>query len=200
MSKIGSYDPFGHLKHKLWPKERPRVKLVVWLPTTKSQESARFPRVQVACDIPLESSQRGLQRFFWPHFNWRSAHKVIGVQTLGISKLPFGSLETKCHLNVGLVERHKVYYKGEGGDFHQVRAVMGLVSWVRVCSWLVLAPKVLKLCINQLVVWIVQVRVSNWCLSLFLVPIPKLQHPVLPPKCYEPGSLPQLLVLPLFFP
>jgi hypothetical protein len=29
MSKMGSYDPFGHLKHKLWPKERPGVKLAV---------------------------------------------------------------------------------------------------------------------------------------------------------------------------
>ncbi len=38
MSKMGSHDPFGHLKHKLWPKERSRVKLAVWLPTTKSQE------------------------------------------------------------------------------------------------------------------------------------------------------------------
>jgi hypothetical protein len=27
---------------------------------------------------------------------------------------------TKCHLDVGLLERHKVYYKGEGGDFPQV--------------------------------------------------------------------------------
>jgi hypothetical protein len=29
MFKMGSHDPFGHLKHKLWPKERPRVKLAV---------------------------------------------------------------------------------------------------------------------------------------------------------------------------
>jgi hypothetical protein len=35
---------------------------------------------------------------------------------------------TKCHLDVGLVERHKVYYKGEGGGFPQVRAVVSLVS------------------------------------------------------------------------
>jgi hypothetical protein len=28
-----------------------------------------------------------------------------------------GSPETKCHLDVSLVERHRVYYKGEGGDF-----------------------------------------------------------------------------------
>jgi hypothetical protein len=34
---------------------------------------------------------------------------------MGILGLPLGSLETKCHLNVGLVERHKKYCKGEGG-------------------------------------------------------------------------------------
>jgi hypothetical protein len=47
---------------------------------------------------------------------------------LAISGLPFGSLETKCHLDVGLIERHKIYYKGEGGDFPQVRAVVSLVG------------------------------------------------------------------------
>jgi len=52
----------------------------------------------------------------------------VGVPSLGISGLPFGSPETKCHLDVGLVEKHKVYYKGEGGGFPQVRAVVSLVS------------------------------------------------------------------------
>jgi hypothetical protein len=40
----------------------------------------------------------------------------------------FGSPRTKCHLDVGLVEKHKVYYKGEGGGFPQVRDVMSLVN------------------------------------------------------------------------
>jgi len=53
--------------------------------------------------------------------------KVKGISTLGILGFPFGSPGTKCHLDVGLVERHKVYYKGEGGGFPQVRAVMSLV-------------------------------------------------------------------------
>ncbi len=39
-----------------------------------------------------------------------------------------GSPGTKCHLNVSLVDKHKVYYKGEGGGFPQVRAVVSLVS------------------------------------------------------------------------
>jgi hypothetical protein len=45
------------------------------------------------------------------------ALKVVRVSTLGISGLPFGSSETKCHLDVGPVARHKEYYKGEGGGF-----------------------------------------------------------------------------------
>jgi hypothetical protein len=33
MSKMGSHDPFGHLQHKLWQKERPRIKLAVCVAT-----------------------------------------------------------------------------------------------------------------------------------------------------------------------
>jgi len=54
--------------------------------------------------------------------------KVARVLTLRISRLPFGSPRTKCHLDVGLMERHRVYYKGEGGGFPQVRAVVNLVN------------------------------------------------------------------------
>jgi hypothetical protein len=54
--------------------------------------------------------------------------KVAKALILGISGLPFGSLGTKCHLDVSLVERHKVYYKGEGGGLPQVRAVVNVMS------------------------------------------------------------------------
>jgi hypothetical protein len=62
-----------------------------------------------------------------------STHKVmgpqvVGVPTLAISRFPFGSHGTKCHLDVGLVERHRIYYKGEGGGFPQVWAMVSLVS------------------------------------------------------------------------
>jgi hypothetical protein len=43
------------------------------------------------------------------------APKVAGVPVAGISELPFGSLGTKSHLDVAPVERHRVYYKGDGG-------------------------------------------------------------------------------------
>jgi len=75
---MGSHDPFEHLKHKLWPKEGPGVKLAIWLPTIKSQESTRFPCVQMACDTPLESFRRRIQLCFITHFNQRFAHKVRG--------------------------------------------------------------------------------------------------------------------------
>jgi hypothetical protein len=46
--------------------------------------------------------------------------KVVRVLTLGILGLPNGSPKTKCHLDVGLVERQKIYYKGKRGGFPQV--------------------------------------------------------------------------------
>ncbi len=54
------------------------------------------------------------------------AHKVTRVLAMKISGN--GSLGTKCHLDVSLVEKHKVYYKGEGGGFPQVRTVVNLVN------------------------------------------------------------------------
>jgi hypothetical protein len=82
--------------------------------------------MKVVCHIPWKAfdegynfaldliSIRGLQRKLW-------APKAAGVPTLGISGLPLGSVETKCHLDVSLMEKHRVYYKGEGGGFPQVR-------------------------------------------------------------------------------
>jgi hypothetical protein len=56
------------------------------------------------------------------------------------------SREEKNHLDVGPMASHKVYYKGLGGDFPQVQDVVNPC-----CLWLVLAPKVLQLCTNHIV-------------------------------------------------
>jgi hypothetical protein len=72
------------------------------------------------------------------------------------------------------------------------------VLWIRVHLWLVLPPKVLQLCTNQLIVWFVQVCVSDWLLIILPNLIRKLQHAPLPPKCYDSRSVPQLLILLLF--
>jgi hypothetical protein len=158
----------------------------VKLPTTKSWESTSFPYMQVACYIMLEKalnngynfasnliSIEGLQIKLW-------ALKVVGVPSLGNSGLPPRSPSTKCYLDVTLVARHKVYYKGEGGGFPQIRAVVSLVS--PSCPWFVLAPKVLQLCTNHLVlvlcwpVWVIET-----C-QFFLVPSQSSSTPLYPSK------------------
>jgi hypothetical protein len=118
MSKMGLDDPFGHLQHKLWPKERPGVKLAVWLPTTESQESTWFPCVQVACNTPLKSSRRGLQLRFTPHHNQRSAQEVMNPQSYESCNLSnFGTLawESQDKKSFGCHSRGKVQSLLYGG-------------------------------------------------------------------------------------
>ncbi len=98
---------------------------------------------------------------------------------------------------MGSVASHKVYYKGEGGGFPQVWAVMSLVCLC--CLWFILAPRVFQLCTNHFV-WVVwkPVWVSEAC-QLFLVPSRNSNTPLYPSKCCELGIVPQLLPLPLSF-
>jgi hypothetical protein len=77
---------------------------------------------------------RGLLAKLW-------GFKVPEVPFGTISGLPLGSPGKNSHLDVASVESCRVYYKGEGGGFPQVQAVVSLVC--PCCSWLVLAPRVL---------------------------------------------------------
>jgi len=77
---------------------------------------------------------RGLLAKLW-------GSKVARVPFGAISGLPRGSPEKNSHLDVVPVESCRVYYKGEGGGFPQVRPVVSLVC--PCCPWLVLAPRVL---------------------------------------------------------
>jgi hypothetical protein len=59
----------------------------------------------------------------------RSSREAIAPQSHGSSNLGnFGTPETKSHLDVSLMEKHIVYYMGEGGGFPRVRATVCLVS------------------------------------------------------------------------
>ncbi len=80
------------------------------------------------------------------------APKLRESQLAGFWDSHSGVPGEKSHLDVGPVERSRVYYKGEGGGFPQVWAVVSLVC--PCCPWLVLAPKVLQLCTNHFV-WVV---------------------------------------------
>jgi hypothetical protein len=143
MFKMGLHDPFEYLKHKLWPKERPKVKLPIRLPTTKSQESPWCICLHVLWHISLERFWWGLWCCFKPHLNKMFAQEVMSLQNGGspnfgnfetpklrISDSQLGSLETKWHLGVSLVARHREYYKWKGGGFPQIQAV---VSFVILC-------------------------------------------------------------------
>jgi hypothetical protein len=166
MYKMGSHDPFGFLKHKLWPKERSRVKLPIWLPTIKSHESPRFPCVQVACHISLKIFRQGLQFCFRT-----SLQSEVCTQSYGPPK----SWESQVwefrdsHLEVlrqndiwVLVSWLGTEYTIRGKVLASPKSESWWVLWIRVYPWLISKPKVLQLCTNQLVVWFVQVCRSNW--------------------------------------
>jgi hypothetical protein len=88
--------------------------------------------------------------------------------------------------------RHKIYYKGEGGGFPQVWAMVNLVS--PSCLWLFLSPKLLQLCTNQFVFGFVHVCVSSWCLSFFLVPSWSSITPLYPQSARRQWACPNSLL------
>jgi len=53
--------------------------------------------------------------------------KVVGLQLGTVSRLQLGSPRKNSHLDVIPVESRREYYKGEGGGFPRVRAVVSLV-------------------------------------------------------------------------
>jgi len=158
---MASHEPFGYLQHKLWSKEGPGVKLAIWLPTTKSRESTRFPCVQVKCDILLESFRGELQLWFRPHLDPSLGREVMSVQNPGSpnrdsfgiplwesrEKKPFGC---KCG-----GELQKVLYGGRWwlppsvgrGESSESKVAQG-------SPWLVPTLKGCRMSSNQLVGWI----------------------------------------------
>jgi hypothetical protein len=149
MSKMGSHDPFEHLKHKLWPKEGLGVNLSIWLPTTKRQESTQFPCVQVVCDIPLESYRQGIKLCFRPHFNQKYACKVMGPQSRGNLGTPTWEFRDS---HLGVLGQNAIWmWASWRGTKYTIRGKVVVspksepwwVLWVWVYPWFVLAPKVL---------------------------------------------------------
>jgi hypothetical protein len=179
MSKLGLHHPFEHLKHKLWPK----VKLAIWFSTTKSQESIRFPCVQVTCDIPLESSWQGLQLFYRLHLHQKSTCEVMvfqshGSPNLGNFETPTWESRNKKPFGCGSHGQPQSILKGARWWLPPVRAMVNLVC--SSCLWLVLARKVFQLCTNHFVLVLCRpVRVSEAC-QFFLVPSRSSNTPPLP--------------------
>jgi hypothetical protein len=71
-----------------------------------------------------------------------------GSPSCGNFEIPIWDSRDKKPFGCGPVERRKEYYKGEGGGFLRVGAVVSLMS--PSCPWPILTPKVLQLCTNHL--------------------------------------------------
>jgi len=144
MPQMASHGPFGHLQPKLWAKEGPGVKLLVWLPTTKSRESTSSRRCFKECNTTLESSRQELQLWFRPHPNLSSGQGAMNVQSLETptrdsfgtptwesrEKEPFG-----CSLGG---ELQSILY---GGRWWLPSSSGRDESCVSKCLWLVPTPK-----------------------------------------------------------
>jgi len=138
------------------------------------------------------TSIRGLHTELW-------ASKVAKVPISRILRLQLGSPETKWHLGASSVARHREKYKGRRwwllpslGRGESCEFVFARGSSVhQKCSNYMLTNLLFGLCRSM---WIIELLVA--------LPSP---HPIIParrstPKCRKPGSVPQLLILPLFSP
>jgi hypothetical protein len=159
---MGSHCSFGHLKHKLWPKEGPGVELPgvrqFWLPTTKSQESTRNTSLQKTCDIPVERSRRDLQLCFRRQINRSFAPKVIRLQSRGSpAGRDFGtpareSWESRDKMSIWMPPPRRVAEYTIGSMVVAYSRARGVVCPSESeCSWLVPTPKGPKMDSNQLV-------------------------------------------------
>jgi hypothetical protein len=144
MSKMASHEPFGHLQHKLWAKERPGVKLTIWLPTTKSREST-FSRCPILeCDMALESSRGELQLWFRPCCDSILQLGDMNCQSSGIPTRDSFGIPTweswekepfECSLSG---ELQRILY---GGRWWLPLSPGRGESCVSKCPWFVLTPK-----------------------------------------------------------
>ncbi len=101
------------------------------------------------CHIMLERSWWRLQLFFRPHLNQRFSQKIMGLQSC---KIPhFKNFET---LNLGAPKQNDIWVQApwsstentiRGKAMASLKSSLWWVLKVRVCPWLIRAPKVLQL-------------------------------------------------------
>jgi hypothetical protein len=156
---MASHWPFGHLLPKLWAKEGPGVKLAVWLPTTKSQESTSSRPPNWECDMALERSRQGLQLWFRPRCDQTLQLGVTSVQSPGT---PTGTVSGQFRdSNLGVLGKesfgcsprnvvHRILY---GGRWWLPPSPGRGVSCGPKCPWLVPTPKGVPEC--ELTTWVV---------------------------------------------
>jgi hypothetical protein len=141
---MASHWPFEHLQPKLWAKEGPGAKLVVWFPTTKSRESTSSRHLNWECDTALESSQRELQLWFRTRPDPSLGRGAVAVQSPGTpTRDSFGTPFRESQQNVPFEcslcsETHKILY---GGSWWLPLSPGHGESCVSKCLWQVPTPK-----------------------------------------------------------
>jgi hypothetical protein len=140
---MGLHDPFEYLKHKLWPRKRPKVKVSIWLPTRKSQESLWNTCVWVVWHISLESSWWKLQLFLDLTLS-KGLHNKLWA-----SKVPEVLISRIFGLSTQEPRKNDFWMQPlwliiENTMIRKVVAFLKFgpwwVLWIRACAWLVHAP------------------------------------------------------------
>ncbi len=199
MSKMSLHDSFEYLKHKLWPKEKSRVKVLSWFVPTKSWESLWNTCVQVTCHISLENSRQGLWIFLMLHFNQRSAWEVMALQNVKSSNFEIFKI-----LNLGVLGQNDIWIQTpwlitkntiRGKVVTSPKFGMRWVSWVCVHPWFVCAPIT-----HWSIYCLVCVGSCEYLMhfSFILVLILEFQHTLVPLKCCKLRNIPQKQFLSLF--
>jgi hypothetical protein len=192
MSKMGLHDPFGHLKHKLWPKEGSKVN---WLFDSRPLKVGNRPNFfafkwcATYCWKALDKAYNfalafisigGFQAKLWaPKLQESQLWEWLPRQNDIWVLVPWPGIKYTI--------RGKVVASPEFGPWW--------VLWVRGCPHLVRALKCYNYALTNLLfdlcrhVWVIEVLVNLPC------PISKLQHAPLPLKCCELRSAPQLFLL-----
>jgi hypothetical protein len=123
---------------------------------------------------PISLHVGGVQHTVGLHLNRRFVDKVMGPQRCDSNFGNFGTptWESRDKNAIWmLVSWPSIEYTIRGKVMASPKSGPWWVLWIWVCPWFVLAPKVLKLCTNQLVVWFCAGS-CEWlkCLSIFVVP------------------------------
>jgi hypothetical protein len=149
MSKMALHWSFGHMQPKLWAKERPGVKLAIWLLTTKSRESTSSRHPNLECDMALESSQRELQLWFRPRLDQTLQSRDMSSQSFGTpTRDSFGTptWESREKESFGCSLRGVTQRIQYGGRWWLPPSLGRGESCVSKCPWLVPTPKGVPKC------------------------------------------------------
>jgi hypothetical protein len=145
MPKMSSHYPFAYLKHKLWPKEGPKIKFAKILTKVTTFLQSAFQ-----LEVCTQS--------YGPPKSWESQFKEFQDSNLGVTGqndiwvlVLWPSIKNTIRGKVVASPKSRLWWV----------LWVCVCMWVHGCPWLICAPKVLQLYINQLVDWFVQVHVSN---------------------------------------